>query len=807
MNPALDRFFGLHSLRFGAEGVEFTFARPIPAWGWALAAGAALALAWWSYSHLTGPRTARVILAGIRATLLLLLLLLISGPQLIRPNERVEKDWVLVLLDRSASMSIADVPGPERQTRDRQLRDAVAAAWGPLSKLNQERTVVWLGFDAGAYELKLRQEAGAPVGVDPGEPLGRRTSLGAALDQALQRAAARPVSGVVIISDGRSIDEPGRTALRRLQAEHIPVLTVPLGSRDPVPDLAVVDAQAPQLAFVNDTVPVIVRVERLGSGPALGGTIRLIDKATGRILDERPLPTDDAAWEAGRARIALTTKPDLAGSPTWIVRVVPDRPDLVEENNQAEVRTELVDRPVRVAYFDGYPRWEYRYLKNLFVRERSISSASLLLASNRRYLLEGDISLPAVPRSPEEWAAFDVIVMGDLPAGLFSHEQLEQIKEHVAVRGAGLLWIGGPGATPRSWRGTPLADLLPFSMPSGDDDGVRAWEEPITVVRSPSADRLGVLELGETPEQGWPASLSDPATGWSQLRWAQRIDAAVVKPTAEVLAWARPVSAGPVPPAGPAPGADGSTPLVLTMRYGAGRVMYVATDEIWRWRYARGEALPERFWLPLIRLQGRESLARTSRSAVLDVSPRRAEIRRPIRVSVDLLDQALVDAAGQAPSITVRVTRKDSNSPGPALPEREAPRELRLAPERSGPGPARSFAAIWIPDEAGRYRLEPTDPVLTGLGIAAEAEVALDDDELRHPETDHPLLERLAADTGGQVLTPASMDRIPELLPKREIRIAGTPDVETLWDKPIDLAALVLLLTLEWVGRRLIKLS
>jgi hypothetical protein len=301
--------------------------------------------------------------------------------------------------------------------------------------------------------------------------------------------------------------------------------------------------------------------------------------------------------------ITLTTRPDIAGKSEWVVRLAPDTPDLIEQNNQSELAIELVDRPIRVAQFDGYPRWEFRYLKNLLLREKSIRSASLLLASNRQYLQEGEMVLDALPRSPEEWAKFDVVIMGDLPGSLFGREQLEQLKEHVAVRGAGLLWIGGPGATPGAWRDTPLADLLPFAMGSGSgssDQTVRAWDEPVVMFPAPAAMRLSLLELGETPTEGWPEKLSEPATGWSQLKYAQRIDPAAVKPTAEVLATVAPVSS--VTAANPQ--GAGATPAVLSMRYGAGRVLYVATDEIWRWRYARGEALPERFWLPLIRLKG-----------------------------------------------------------------------------------------------------------------------------------------------------------------------------------------------------------
>src|SRR5690606_20500107 len=102
-----------------------------------------------------------------------------------------------------------------------------------------------------------------------------------------------------------------------------------------------------------------------------------------------------------------------------------------------------------------------------------IDTSSLMLAPARRYIEEGDTLLGAPPRTSEGWEPLDVIILGDLRADLFSHEQLAQLREHVASRGAGLLWIAGPGATPQSWRGTPMEDLLPFTMEGGPPEPYR----------------------------------------------------------------------------------------------------------------------------------------------------------------------------------------------------------------------------------------------------------------------------------------------------------------------------------------------
>ncbi len=786
MNALLNQLFGLDSMGFGDEGVRFEFARPLEAWVWALAVLAILAFAGWSYWRLIGPIAARGVLAVIRALALIIVLVLLLGPQLVKPNDRVERDWVLVLVDRTESLTVADVDTPTgRVAREQQLVSAIQtnrAMWG---KLASERNVLWLGFAGGAFDLDVIEDEGAFEGIDIGEPDGRRTAIGASIEQALRRVAARPVSGVVMLTDGRSVDEPTRAAMRRLQNELIPVISVPLGSPEPVTDLAIRRVDAPTMAFIDDVIPVSVRIDRNG-GDGARGRVELVDDATGVVLDEKALEGGD-----GSETVTLTTRPKDAGNVRWSVRVVTDTPDLVEANNSAPVELELVDRPLRVVYFDGYPRWEYRYLKNLLLRERSILSSVLLLAADREYIQEGDIELTTLPRSPEEWGEFDVIVLGDLRAELFSEEQLEQIREHVAVRGGGLLWIAGPGATPGSWRGSPMSDLIPFVAGASTSDSAAEWGDPVMVSRAPEAERLGLLRLGESEALAWPELLTDPNAGWSSLRWAQRIPRESVKPTADTLALATPLSGA------------ASEPLVLTMRYGAGRVIYVATDEIWRWRYARGEPLPERFWLPLMRYLGRESLSRTGKLASIEVAPSDALVGQPIRVALRLLDQSLVDARPETMDIVIR-RESASGEPG-------APVRLTLGPEDVGAGlsgPAvGSFSTTWLASEPGTYLAEADDALVAGLDLAVEFEVSEEDDELRNPDADHAFLERLAAQTEGATISPSALGTLPTLLPNRELTIAGAPDVVTLWDRPPFLAILVLLLTIEWVWRKLIRLA
>lgn len=772
MNELIVRLFGVEGLRPGEEGVRFAFTHPLPAWAWALVVLVALVLAVWSYWRIEGRLGGRALLGAGRGLLLIALALLAAGPRMVRDNERVERDAVIVLLDRSASLRVPDAPGGA--TRDSQLRELLGQeVW---QGLGEDHEIVWMGFDSGVYEL---------VDAAPGEPVGARTRIGAALNEAVSRTSGRPLAGVVLVTDGRTNDAPNSDTVRRLSAQRVSVFSVPLGSAEPLLDIALARLDAPRSAFVGDFVPVNVRVSAHGGAVALpGARVVLEDSLTGAVLDETQI--EPGGWTDGAAEVRLATRPLDAGSSRWVVRVESAGADVVSENNAEAFEIDLVDRPLRVAYFDGYPRWDYRYIKDLLVREQSIVSSVMLLATDRRYIQEGNVGLTNVPRSTGEWSEFDVIVLGDLRPDVMSQEQLEQIRSHVAERGGGLVWIAGPGSTPGAWFDTPLGDLIPFvSTMERGGQGFGAAPEPVTLRRESAAERLGVLEMGDEPGSGWYERLSRPETGWSVLRWAIAVEPPAVKPTAEVLA-----SVVGVSPGAPA------WPNILTMRYGAGRVVFVGTDEIWLWRYARGEALPERFYLPLIRLAGRGSLLRAGESVAIEVEPVSSPVETPVRIRAVLLDQSLVDVA--APALEVRVGLKGS-------PESERSR-IRLGRESDGEG-ASSYATSWAPIEPGEYVVEAIDPLVASADARAEFRVLSPDDELRTPDADHALLADLARRTGGETVLPGEVSRLPELLPKRSIVIEGEPDIETLWDRPIVLAFLILLLTAEWVGRRLTRLA
>lgn len=755
------------------DAVSLVFERPLPAWAWLIASVVAVLIAWWSYRRLQGTtrhlsRALRGVLVVLRVLALMLLAFLIAGPSVRFEKTSIEPDRLTVLVDRSRSLTIAD--GPGGITREAQLRDVLQSSLGVLDGIARTKRIDFVGFSGGAFSIAVE---GNRVAQSIGEPLGERTDLDAALRQAVARGAGEPLSGILLLSDGRSGTPVSPETLRILERDSIRLFPVALGSRDRVGDAAIISTAAPARAFVRDRVPVEVRIDRGGIVGSL--SVRLVDAETGAELARRELGAEDdaGAGAGGNGReqtVVLDATADAAGARRWRAELVTERADLVRGNDTRDVALEFVSRPLRVLYVEGTSRWEYRYFKNLLTREKDVESSIMLLSADRDFAQEGNMPIARLPRTREEFARYDLFVIGDVPSGFFSPDQLAIIRNEVAERGAGLMWMAGERSTPASWEGTPLADLFPFRPPLA----LEARTGASLMRPTGAAERLGVLRLSDDAD-GWPDVLTSSELQWPRLRYVQSVPRSRLKPTAEVLAEAE--SAGGV--------ASEPTAAVARMRFGAGEVVFVATDEIWRWRYGQGERYPEKFWVPLVRLLARESLAQGEQRASLQVEPPRVSPGESVVVTLRFADEETAQQG--AASIPVDIVGADGAPLG------------RVDLVREG-----GLATATLPvDRIGAFRAIASDP---SFGRAESAfEVVRRDDELRQGDTDHAALEELARRTGGQMLDGSMIADLPRLLPQRSREIDQS-QMRSLWDTPAALTLLLVLLGSEWIGRRLLRL-
>ena len=782
INNALVRWMlGLQSLPVDAIGVRFAWEHAIPTSAWLLVCVIALLVAWGSYRNIAISTTVRRCLISLRTLTIVFLIALFLGPLLEVPQESVEPDSVIILADRSRSMEVADLSNSlnEPKSRDAALRELVASD-SPFTLISSEHRVEWYGFSDALSPLTRATDGSVAIG----DAIGDQSLLSRAIEQALSRSSGRQISAVVLLTDGRTTDPPDRNLIRRLQAEGVTVSSVVLGADTAVGDTAIAAVQAPKRAFSKDIVPVEAMIERRGPARARASRVELVDIATGTVLDFAELPAaTNIAGEAAPQRdmVQLVASPTTTGDARWEVRVSESlvanttndqqiARDLLPVNNRRAVPITLVDRPMRVLYIDGYPRWEYRYLKNLLQREQTIESSVMLLSADRDFAQEGNTPIARLPRTREEFERFDLIVIGDIPATFFTGEQLMEMKRAVAERGTGLAWIGGSRSTPRTWHGTTAEELLPFTGPYE----LERLSVPVNLSPTPLAARLGVLRLADDPKSAFPAELLSADEGWAQLEWAQRIPIQSLKPASEILAESAQEIEG------------GHAPLVVGMRYGAGNVLYVATDEIWRWRNGRGETYPERFWVQLLRSLARPSLGVGREEVRIAIEPGRSVVGDTVRVEVEL-------PAGPPPT-TVALEAIPEDSRGAAV-------DIVATPGLGG-----LFVAAWSPEREGRWKVRPRDPSLAArAGDGAILEVTRSDRELRDAEADRPLLESLARETGGRVVGPADVATLVRSLPNRSIHTEN-PLRDPIWNSPLALAILMSLLASEWIVRRSARL-
>ena len=108
MSGAWRWLLGIDRIPADAERLQLGFEHPMPPWAWALVVAVASLLAWLGYFKMSGSLGWRSVLASLRAALLVWIVILLAGPELVLPRERIERDRVVVLVDRSESMLVED---------------------------------------------------------------------------------------------------------------------------------------------------------------------------------------------------------------------------------------------------------------------------------------------------------------------------------------------------------------------------------------------------------------------------------------------------------------------------------------------------------------------------------------------------------------------------------------------------------------------------------------------------------------------------------------------------------------------------
>ena len=761
MFDALFRFFFEHPPVVFTQG-ELRWAAGTGAYVALLVTVVAVAAAAFSYRMSARARARdRIVLTGIRVAMLALVLLCLFRPTLIVKAAVPQQNFIGVLLDDSRSMQIADEGG---QPRSAFVRDQFGALDAGLLKALSDR-----------FSVRVFRFSSTATRATQGTDLtfaGTQTRVGAALSAARQELAGLPVAGLVMVTDGADTEESSLgESLLALKADGVPVFTIGVGAETLPRDIQIGRVATPRTALKGSTLMVDVVVTQKGYD---GQTVTLDVEDEGRMVSTQQvtLPTGGAP-----ATVPVRVTVSEEGPRVLRFKATPKEGELVVENNAREALVDVRDRKEKILYFEGEPRWEYKFLRRAVTDDPNLQVVGLLRSADNKYFRQGiegpDELVAAFPKTREELFAYRGIILGSIEAAAFTGDQLRMIADFVDRRGGGLLALGGRRSLAEGgYAGTAVADALPVvidrNLVGEDDDVVGRLNVRPTRAGTGSA----VTQVGETDAK-------------SQERWAtlppvitvNRIGA--LKPGATVLL----------------SGLDESRreqPVLAYQRYGRGKALIFTPEDSWVWQMFHSitveDQTHENLWRQLLRwtVDGVPDYvdARTSAD--------RVEPGEPATITADVADKAFVELNDA--SVTAHIIRPDKTT-------LDVP--MAWGGERGGEYTAKIPTTI-----PGWYeaRVEATRGGAT-LGTSVLHVRAAPGDAESFDATMHAAtLRRIAEETSGSFYTAGNAAALPE-----DLRYTGrgvtTVEEHELWHMPIVLLLLVGLLCAEWGYRRAVGLA
>jgi len=631
------------------------------------------------------------------------------------------------------------------------------------------------------------------------------TNMAAALQQAMTDLPGEQLAGVVVLTDGRhNAADPVEPLAARLGLRNVPVCSVVIGSERPPRDAAIVSLEAPETVCAEDKLYVEAQV-KLDGMAGREATVMLARADTVVHSETIKVPTDQY-----RARVELVDVPTQTGLYSYRVVVSAGEDEVVLSNNEFPITVSVTHERTNLLIIEGRPRWEFRYLKNLFAgRDKTVKLQYVLFEPDR---VEGEAARPRIPASvsapddraaatalPEselEWLKFDAIVLGDVDPTMLGAADREALRRFVVDRGGTLIAIAGPEFMPHAYVGSPLEEILPVRVGALSEGYAKSPDTAFRLALTAQGRDSVLMRQTTDPEEN--------ARVWDSLppiRW--RYPILGTKPGATVLAYAVPEPSSP-DAAGEEGPAEGGAPedrrrferthaLIAVHNVALGRVVFFAFDRTWRLRYRAGDVRHHRFWGQMLRWATANKLP--AGTALVKLGTDRPRYALHSRVLV----RARIMRADLTPLVSNEVV---------ALLSRDGQFLLRKRMTYDGEVPG-SYRADLGELPSGTYSVQVTGPEVDAI-LAADGTEAVSTEfsvapsssmELTELAADPDLPKRLAEVSGGVVVAAAEALEVmkalgPPVLVRRE------REERALWSSWQLLGLMLLAASSEWLLRK-----
>lgn len=761
--------------------------------GWVLllvAACAAAAFSFYLYRRELALSKGRRIFMGVcHALALILLAVILLEPvldvQIVKPMKRT----VLVLLDTSASMAIrdirsraADVEDAGRITGAIGLTNSVSeqdlarvAAAPARSRLELAQLALahpampWVDELAREYDVRFFafDEALRPSSGETGTAdwLGKRKAdgassrVGSAIAEAVARHAGQPLGGVVVLSDFAWIggQDPAEVA-RDMKSRGIPVFPVGIGVSSQ-PDFSVRRIIAPDVAFAGDRIPLRIQVDSSGFEGKAG--------ALALTVNGEAVASQELVFSGGTQFAEILFRPvQKSGSAALEVTVSGPAGEISADNNRAAHTIRILDQKIHVLYVEGMPRWEYRYLRWVLLRDPRLDVRFLMTEGDPALAATSPRHLAKFPEDPAEVMKYDLVILGDVSAKYFNSAQLDRMEELVRQGGGSLLMLAGPVGAPASYAQTPIAKLLPVKFVN------EPWR-PVGDERFPVVTPEGL----ESP----CTSLLSPSEANARL-WSQ------VRPLSHVppLEGAKPGATTLLTLSGDIEGAR-AYPLVAWQRYGNGKSMFVGSEDLWRLRQDEGATYHARFWGQTIQFLALSRLLGANKQIALETDRRLYSTGEQVKIFANVLNEAFAPVS--EPSYRVLLE---------PLGQAQAATEIELEPVPNSPG---LYSGVYLAAEDGTFEVRPPS-AQRELSNVTQFDVKTTPLEQRETDMQANVVRQVAQLSGGKAYRLPELGALPGDLHKDKELTQTIHRERDLWDLPFLFVAMVVLAGVEWFMRR-----
>ena len=595
------------------------------------------------------------------------------------------------------------------------------------------------------------------------------------------------VSGVIMVSDfQQNADTISITEYaRRLGERKIPVFTIGVGNPDEPKDIRITNVDVNDVVLVDDDVPFDVSLVADGFE---GERVRVDLRIDSAIVSTKYVVLDGSGKRQG---VRFRYQPQKAGKLTATVEVEHQGGEVFDDNNSMSRNLTVLDQKIKVLYAEYLPRWEYRYLKNALIRDKTMETQVYLFSADPEFTQDSSTGVPplrAFPSRKEELFKYHVIIIGDVdPERHLGAGRQELLKEFVAS-GGGVIFLSGPHSNPlRYARATDLYTILPVQV--NETGSLKGVDAPVTESFNVKLSAVGmehpVMRLDNDPARNRQLWENDDGRFYEHLPgffWFAR--AGKAKGNAVVLArHPQLVQSLSNPP----------KPLVIFafMNYGKGRTFFSAVDNTWRWRAGVDNLYFYRFWGQLCRfVAAGRLLGKTPRYSITS-DKEVYSIGESVRVECQVYDANMNPSEDAVISIYHQVQGELD----------EPPQQIDLSLHLQGQG---VYRGILSAGARGRHDLWLGTPEERFSFTSYTVEVpAL---EARDTRLNRPLGRQIAKLSGGayfdlhEVMN--AVGKVQGLSQTNE-----TPFVDDeLWDKWWVIVLITAILAAEWILRKVVRL-